>query len=166
MPERAPDHVYVIYIAARPDAVWNGLFDRDMTKAYWAHYNLSDWTPGSRWEHVRSDESGTVDILGTVEDIDPPRRLVISWAFPHDAQDEAKVSRVTFEPTPLGPDTRLTVIHSDLEPGSDMEKGVSDGWPAVLSNLKTLLETGRPLSSDKWTSDSDEASPESDAFKG
>ena len=156
MPERAPDHVYVIYIAARPDVVWNGLFDRDMTKAYWGHYNVSDWTPGSRWEHVRSDESGTVDILGTVEDIDPPRRLVISWAFPHDA----------FELTPLGPDTRLTVIHSDLEPGSDMEKGVSDGWPAVLSNLKTLLETGRPLSSDKWPSDSDEASPESDASKG
>ena len=142
--------------------MWNGLFDRDMTKAYWGHYNVSDWTPGSRWEHVRSDESGTVDILGTVEDIDPPRRLVISWAFPYDAQDETTVSRVTFELTPLGPDTRLTVIHSDLEPGSDMEKGVTDGWPAVLSNLKTLLETGRPLSSDKWPSVSGEASPESD----
>ncbi len=146
MPERAPDCVYVIYIAARADQVWNGLLDRELTKAYWGHYNESDWTPGSAWEHVRSDGSGTVDILGKVDEIDPPRRLVISWAFPHEEQDETKVSRVTFELTPLGPDTRLKVTHSDLEPDSLMRKGIDTGWPAVLSNLKTLLETGKTLS--------------------
>ena len=101
---------------------------------------------------MRSDGSCTVDILGKVVEIDPPRRLVISWAFLHEAQDETKVSRATFELTPLGPDTRLKVIHSDLEPGSEMQKGIADGWPAVLSNLKTLLETGRTLSDDMWSS--------------
>ena len=152
MSDRAPDYVYVIYIAARADTVWNGLLDRELTEAYWGHYNVSDWKPGSAWEHVRSDVSCTVDILGKVVEIDPPRRLVISWAFPHEAQDETKVSRVTFELTPLGPDTRLKVIHSDLEPGSEMQKGIADGWPAGLSNLKTLLETGRTLSDDMWSS--------------
>ncbi len=101
---------------------------------------------------MRSDGSGTVDIVGTVVEIDPPRRFVISWAFPHEAQDESQISRVTFELTPLGPDTRLKVIHSDLNPGSEMQKGIDDGWPAVLSNLKTLLETGRTLSDDMWSS--------------
>jgi hypothetical protein len=57
---------------------------------------------------------------------------------------------VTYEITALGPDSRLTVTHSDLEAGSDMLRGISQGWPAVLSNLKTLLETGRTLSDQLW----------------
>lgn len=151
MPERAPDFIYTIYIAASADKVWNGLIDRELTKAYWEHENVSDWKPGSRWEHVRSDASGKVDIVGKVIEIDPPRRLVTSWASPADEGDEAKHSRVTYEITPLGTDTRLTVTHSDLEAGSGMLAGISKGWPAVLSNLKTLLETGRTLSDKLWS---------------
>ena len=151
MPETAPDFVYTIYIAASADTVWNGLFDRQLTKAYWGHFNVSDWKPGSRWEHVRSDESGKADIVGKVIEIDPPRKLVTSWVSPADEGDEAKHSRVTYEITPLGPDTRLTVTHSDLEAGSTMHAGVTQGWPAVLSNLKSLLETGRTLSDELWS---------------
>ncbi len=150
MPERAPDFVYTIYIAAGIDRVWNGLIDRDLTKQYWDHYNESDWKPGSRWEHVRSDGSGTVDTLGKVVEIDPPRRLVITWAFARHEGDDANTSRVTFELTELGPDTRLSVTHADLLPGSEMHEGVTEGWPAVLSNLKSLLETGTTLSDDQW----------------
>ena len=142
VPERAPDCVYVIYIAARADKVWNGLRDRELTKAYWGHYNVSDWKPGSVWEHVRSDGSDTVDIVGTVDEIDPPRRLVISWAFPHEAQDETKVSRVTFELTPLGPDTRLKVIHSDLEPGSEMQKGIRRGLAGCALEPEDVARDG------------------------
>ena len=81
MPERAPNFVYVVYIAASPDTVWNALIERDLTKAYWEHYNVSDWKQGSPWRHVRLDESGTVDLIGTVVEIDPPSRMVISSAL-------------------------------------------------------------------------------------
>jgi len=150
VPEKAPDFVYTIYIAASAEKVWNGLIDRELTKAYWKHYNESDWKRGSRWAHVRSDGSGKEDIVGRVIEIDPPRRLVTSWALPGDEGDETKYSRVTYEITPIGPDARLTVTHSDLEAGSGMLAGITAGWPAVLSGLKSLLETGRPLSDDFW----------------
>lgn len=151
MPERAPDFVYTVYIAAGIDAVWNGLIDKELTKAYWGHYNVSDWKAGSRWEHVRSDESGTVDIVGKVLEIDPPQKLVVSWSSPDDEGVDMKTSRVVYELQALGPDTKLVVTHADLEEGSDMHSGVTQGWPAVLSNLKTILETGRTLSDEAWT---------------
>ena len=150
MPERAPDFVYTIYIAAGVDRVWNGLIDRELTKAYWSHFNVSDWKPGSRWEHVRSDESGKVDIVGKVIEIAPPHRLVTSWSFPEDEGDPDKVSRVTYELEALGGSTRLTVTHSELEAGSGMEAGVKAGWPAVLSNLKSLIESGRTMTEEIW----------------
>jgi uncharacterized protein YndB with AHSA1/START domain len=141
----APDFVYVTYIAASPDAVWNALIDRELTKAYWQHYNASDWKPGSRWEHIRSDATGTVDIVGKVVEIDPPNRLVITWSSPKEAEDGTPPSKVTFEIQAVGPDAKLIVTHSDLRQGTKMHAGVTKGWPAVLSNLKTLLETGRTL---------------------
>jgi uncharacterized protein YndB with AHSA1/START domain len=148
----APDFVYTIFIKATADEVWNGLIDRELTKAYWGHYNQSDWKPGSRWDHVRSDGSGKIDTRGRIVEIDPPHKMVWSWAFDQEAELPEKLSRVTYELTSLGPDTKLTVTHSDLEPGSPMDIGVRDGWPAVLSNLKSLLETGKTLSEDEWPS--------------
>src|SRR5687768_2748161 len=111
VPEAAPDFVYTVYIAAGQERVWNALIDPEFTRAYWEHDNVSDWKLGSRWEHVRSDGSGKVDIVGRVIEIDPPRRLVVSWAFASDGNAEAKHSRVTYETKALGPDTRLTVTH-------------------------------------------------------
>lgn len=146
----APDFVYTIFIAATPEQVWAGLIDREMTKAYWGHYNESDWKQGSRWDHVRSDGSGKIDTRGEIIEIDPPHKMAWSWAFDSDADNPAKLSLVTYELVALGPDTKLTVIHSELEPDSDMDKGVREGWPAVLSNLKSLLETGKTLSDDQW----------------
>ena len=57
-----------------------------------AHENVSDWKPGSKWEHRRADGTGTVDIVGKVVEILPPRRLVITWARPKDAEDDSKHS--------------------------------------------------------------------------
>jgi len=146
----APDFVYTIFIKATAEQVWNGLIDRDLTKAYWGHYNESEWQPGSRWDHVRSDGSGKIDTRGRIIEMDPPRKMVWSWAFDADAELPGKLSRVTYELTALGPDTKLTVIHSELEPGSPMDKGIREGWPTVLSNLKSLLETGAVLSEEQW----------------
>jgi uncharacterized protein YndB with AHSA1/START domain len=107
---------------------------------------VSDWKPGSRWEHRRVDDSGTVDMVGTVVESTPPRRLVMTWARPKDAEDDAKHSRVIFDIEGQGRGVvRLTVTHENLDGDPRMLAGISDGWPKVLSNLKTLLETGRTL---------------------
>ena len=136
-----PSFVYVTYINSSPEQVWNALQDPEMTTQYWfGHTNASNWEEGSGWEHRRGD---TVRLAGTVLEVDPPRRLVLSWAAPEDTENPEKVSRVTFEIEPTGDSTRLTVLHEELD--DEMMKGISKGWPAVLSNLKTLLETGQTL---------------------
>jgi uncharacterized protein YndB with AHSA1/START domain len=148
---KKPDYVYVTYIATTPEKAWQALVDTDMMRQYWvdpnagsAHVNVSDWNPGSRWEHRRTDDAGTVDIVGKVVESAPPRRLVFTWARPNEAGDDSKHSRVAFDIEPYGNGLiRLTVTHDDLDP--QMLTGISGGWPKVLSNLKTFLETGRPL---------------------
>ena len=76
---------------------------------------------------------------------EPPRRLVITWAEPRDKARRDRHSRVTFEIEPVADMVRLTVTHDELEAGSDMHRKIAEGWPRVLSSLKSLLETGRPL---------------------
>ena len=142
-----PQFVYVTYISTSPEKLWNALLDPKVTAKYWQHENVSDWKPGSKWEHRRSDKTGALDLVGKVVESSPPRRLVLTWAYPADAAREEKHSRVTFEIEPVGDVVRLTVTHDHLEDGSKMLKGITDGWPKVLSSLKSLLESGRPLPS-------------------
>jgi uncharacterized protein YndB with AHSA1/START domain len=137
--------VYAIYIAAAPETVWKALLDGEFTRQYWGHENVSDWQPGSPWTHVRADGSRTVALLGEVLESHPPHRLVITWAEPRDRNARVRHSRVTFDIEQVADMVRLTVTHDDLESGSDMERGIKQGWPRVLSSLKSLLETGRPL---------------------
>jgi uncharacterized protein YndB with AHSA1/START domain len=140
-----PEFVYVTYILSTPEKVWNALVDGEVTRQYWfRHRNASDWKVGSRWEHRDYDDPATVDVLGKVVESEPPRRLVITWASPADAGLEEKHSRVTFEIEQVQDLVRLRVTHDRLEPGSAMLRGITQGWPLVLSSLKTLLETGRP----------------------
>jgi uncharacterized protein YndB with AHSA1/START domain len=136
---------YVIYIATQAETVWRALLDGEFTRQYWDRENVSDWQPGSAWEHRRVDSTRSVAILGEVLEAAPPHRLVITWADPQDRGIKAQHSRVTFEIEPVGDMVRLTVTHDQLEAGSDMQRKVSQGWPRVLSSLKSLLETGRPL---------------------
>lgn len=137
--------VYVIYIAAQPDTVWKALLEGEFTRQYWGHENVSDWKPGSPWEHRRNDAARTVVLVGQVLESHPPRRLVLTWANPEDKASKERHSRVTFEIEPVADMVRLTITHDELERGSDMLRKISDGWPRVLSSLKSLLETGRPL---------------------
>ncbi len=150
-----PSFVYATYIATTPDLLWQALVDADVARVYWrdpagegaAHVNVSDWRPGSRWEHQRDDAERTVDIVGQVVECLPPSRLVLTWARPRDEADATKHSRVTFEIKAEGAAlVRLTVTHEDLEADPQMLAGISGGWPKILSNLKTLLETGHALS--------------------
>ena len=137
--------VYAIYIRGTLEQVWNGLLDARFTRQYWAHENVSDWKPGSRWEHRRTDAARTLDLIGEVIESNPPRRLVLTWAEPADQAKRDKHSRVTFELETIEDMVRLTITHEALAAGSEMLRKISAGWPRVLSSLKSLLETGKPL---------------------
>lgn len=150
MKERAemttdPSYVYVTYVRSTPEQVWRAITDPELSAAYWGHSNVSpDWAVGSRWEHRRVDGGGN-DGGGTVLEADPPRRLRFSWVD-DGAPETAESERVTFDIEPYGDIVRLTVTHENVDPRA----GAADGWPAVLANLKSFLETGAPLPQAPW----------------
>lgn len=146
-PTTVPTYVYVTYIRASAEQVWKALTDADLTARYWGHANVSDWQPGSTWEHRRVDGSGAVDVVGRVLETEPPTRLVITFDDVPDAEREPSV--VTFLVEPHHDIVRLTVTHEKL-PNLEMLGGISQGWPAVLANLKSLLETGDVLPQAPW----------------
>ncbi|RYZ99528.1 MAG: polyketide cyclase [Moraxellaceae bacterium] len=140
-----PDYMYITYIATTPQKLWQALIDTEITRKYWFdHINVSDWAPGSRWEHQRTDDAKTLDVVGTVIDADAPNRLVVTWARPTEFEDDAKHARLTFDiATHSEGVVRLTVTHEKLD--TQMLNAISGGWPKVLANLKTFLETGHTL---------------------
>lgn len=137
--------VYVTYIFSTPQKVFEAITKPDVARRYWGHENVSDWNPGSKWEHVLANDERSVELVGKVIEVAPPRRLVISWANASQAADPASHSRVTFDIEEYDSMVRLTVTHDELEAGSGMAKGISKGWPIVLSSLKSYLETGRAI---------------------
>jgi uncharacterized protein YndB with AHSA1/START domain/DNA-binding transcriptional ArsR family regulator len=142
-----PSYVYVTYIKASPEQVWHALTDADLTARYWGHRNESDWQPGSTWQHLRTDGSGISDVTGTVLEALRPERLVIT--FPGSDEQHDDPSQVTFTIEPHEDIVRLTVRHDGLPTEADL-KAISAGWPAVLANLKSLLETGEVLPQAPW----------------
>ena len=137
--------VYVTYIASTPEKVFAAITRPELARRYWGHENVSDWTPGSKWEHVRANDERTVELVGKVVETSPPTRLVITWANASQAADPDAYSRVTFDIEPYDDMVRLTVSHDELQAGSGMANGIQKGWPVVLSSLKSFLETGRGL---------------------
>ena len=140
-----PAHVYTTYILATPERVWEGLTDPQFTKEYWGGLRIdSDWQPGSTVSHLRED--GGPALQGEVLAAEPGRLL--SYTFHlliSEKHRQDSPSRVTFEIEPMGPVVKLTVTHDRFEPGSATYETTRYGWPAILSSLKSLLETGRPL---------------------
>jgi uncharacterized protein YndB with AHSA1/START domain len=137
--------VYVTYIRSTPEKVFDAITKPEVARRYWGHENVSDWKPGSPWEHVLATEERTVHVVGKVVEASRPSRLVITWANPARATDPAAYSRVTFDIVPYEDMVRLTVTHDELEAGGTMAKGIQQGWPIVLSSLKSLLETGQGI---------------------
>jgi uncharacterized protein YndB with AHSA1/START domain len=145
MTRETTSFVYVTYIVSTPEKVFEAITRPEIARRYWGHENVSDWAPGSKWQHVRADDERTVQVVGKVVEATPPSRLVVTWANASQEADPAAYSRVTFDIEPYETMVKLTVSHDELEVGSGMHKGVSRGWPLVLSSLKSLLETGEGL---------------------
>ena len=138
-----PEFVYVIYIEAPIERVWAALTQGEHTRLYWSRFVQSDWRVGSRIEFLRADKS-KLSHDGEVLEIDPPRRLVMTFdVTPEGAKEPA--SRVTYDLAEEDGAVRLTVTHEGFPPDSEVLKGVSAGWPQILSSLKTYLERGSPL---------------------
>jgi uncharacterized protein YndB with AHSA1/START domain/DNA-binding transcriptional ArsR family regulator len=154
-----PSFVYTTYIRTTPERLWQALTDPAFTQRYfWRATFETDWKPGStmRWDlhGVTIADPGQV-----VLESDPYRRLAYTWhamtpelAETLELTEEAREriaaeqrSKVTFELEPLGELVKLTVVHDGFEPGSLMASLVSEGWPRILSDVKTLLETGETL---------------------
>ena len=150
-----PEFVYTTYINTTPERLWQALTDPAFTERYWGATFETDWAVGSTyaWLEAGARMEGPEQVILESE---PYRRLSYSWhtftpewarAFGVDEETRAAYaagprSRVTFEIEPAGPVVKLTVIHDGFEPGSALLEGVSGGWPMILANLKTLLETG------------------------
>jgi uncharacterized protein YndB with AHSA1/START domain len=135
--------VYVTYIRTTPETLWKALTDdAQFMKQYWFGTHCeSKWTKGSAWKMVSHD--GHISDAGEIIDAEPPRRLVIRWQ--HEMRPDLKAegaSVCTMELEPIGPAVKLSITHSIDRDESKLITAVSGGWPKIISNLKSLLETG------------------------
>lgn len=142
--------VYVTFIRTTPEKLWDALTKPEFMKQYWfGMHQDSDWKPGSPWA-LRFTDGRAAD-LGDIAEIDPPKRIVINWRneFREDFKAEG-FTRCTMDLEPQGNAVKLTISHSIDRPESKIIGAVSGGWPKILSNLKSLLETGEVLFADKY----------------
>lgn len=156
------EFVYVTYIRTTPEQLWRALTEPAFTHRYWGAGLQSDWKPGSPilWQDGPGEQFREMEQV--VLESDPPRRLSYTW---HNYQPghaeffgwseeyyaelvKERRSKVTFLIEPAGEAVKLTLIHGDFEGDTEMLRAVSGrkketgGWPEIMANLKTLLETG------------------------
>jgi len=137
-------HLFEIYINATPEKIWQALTDGAMTEQYYFGTSVtSEWQPGSPYRYLTPDGNSMLD--GEVVEIDPPRRLVTTFKPQWPGVEDEPVTTVIFEIEPAGEVSKLRLIHEGLIAGNPLTSGVRDGWSQILSSMKTLLETGKPL---------------------
>jgi uncharacterized protein YndB with AHSA1/START domain len=145
-----PKTVYVTYIAAAPERVWQALTDPAFSTQYFFGFAV-DAEPKAGGAFFMRYPDGRVHISGKVVDWSPPRRFSCTWLV-EGRKDFAALPEclVTYDIEPAGQAVRLTMTesHSWDIPEAILSGGRS-GWPAILSSLKSLLETGKPLSIEK-----------------
>ena len=143
--------VYVTYIRTTPEKLWSALTaDTEFMKQYWFGVHCeSEWIAGSPWKMVAPD--GQILDAGGIVEAEPPRRLVIRWQ--HQKRPELKAegeSRCTMELEPSGAAVKLSITHTIEREPSKLIEAVSGGWPKIISNLKSLLETGSAVLKDAY----------------
>jgi uncharacterized protein YndB with AHSA1/START domain len=138
--------VYTTYIATTPEKLWQALTNSEFTKQYFFGREIvSDWQVGSSFKLMIKDK---VDHYGEVLVYDPYRLLTVTWSV-KDVEGD-RISKVTYELTPMNSTVKLTLHHEgllekDIRKDEGKIEGINNGWPVILSNLKSLLETGKTL---------------------
>jgi len=153
-------YIYTTYIRTTPEKLWQALTSADFSEKYWFGYRIEgDWKLGGKLNFqapknmnphlAKKADSCLDDDSCKVLIYEPPRRL--SYTFPNkEADTHRKPSRVTFDLTPMGEMVKLRLVHEDLLP-QDVNadptswSGINNGWPGVISSLKSLLETGQEI---------------------
>ena len=139
-----PEFIYISYIETTPEKLWEALTSSEFTRLYWWNTSVvSDWTVGSPFSLVLNGK--TTDV-GEILEAERPRRL--SYTFRHILNEAARQelpSRVTFVLEQYGKLVKLTLTHEDFAEDSVIIDGISKGWPAIMSSLKSLLESGSAL---------------------
>lgn len=142
--------VYVTYIGTTPERLWTALTSPDFAQQYWrGAVPEAEWKAGGAWKLALPD--GRVADQGKIVEFEPEKRLSIRWR--NEFMPELKAegwSLCTMEIEPEGEAVKLTVTHRMEQEGSKFIKAVSNGWPQILSNLKSLLETGTVVLGPKY----------------
>lgn len=135
--------VYVTFIRTSPEKLWSALTTAEFIKQYWFEMaHETDWKVGSPWKMLFPD--GRIADMGEIAEFEPPKRLAIRWR--NEFRPELKAegwSRCVMELEPADGAVKLTVTHTIELENSKFIEAVSGGWPKILSNLKSLLETGK-----------------------
>lgn len=139
--------VYVIFIRATTEGLWEALTSPDFIRLYWFGTRCeSDFRKGSSWQ--LSSANGKLTDTGEILEAVPPRRLAIRWRnefMPELTAEGWSQCVFEIEPREGSAAVKLTVTHGIDREDSKLVKAVADGWPPILSNLKSLLETGEVL---------------------
>jgi uncharacterized protein YndB with AHSA1/START domain len=146
MAKQKLEYTYEIYIGAPVAQVWRGLVDGEMTRQYVYGTRLdTELRPGAPYAYLGEADFKVVD--GEIVEVDPERTLVMTWRAHWDASvSEDRASRVRYEISPAGASaTKLKVIHNDFDRETATYKSSTEGWPLMLSSLKTLIECGKGL---------------------
>ncbi len=135
--------VYVTFIRTTPEKLWSALTDANQMKEYWFGIQiLTEWKTGAEWRMVFPD--GWVADTGEILECEPPKRIRLKWR--NEFRPELKAegfALCVIELEPVGASVQLTITHTMERADSKFIQAVSGGWPKVLSNLKSLLETGQ-----------------------
>ena len=143
MAEGKSSYAYVTYIKTTPEELWAALTTSEFIKKYWFGMNFeTDWKVGSPWKLIFPD--GRIADTGEIVEIDRPRRIVLKWRNEFRPELTAEgYARCLIELEPQDGAVKLTISHAIERANSKLIEAVSGGWPRILSNLKSLLETGQ-----------------------
>ncbi len=145
MSEATSRFSYVTYIATTPEDLWTALTRPDQVEKSWFGARFeTDWKVGSPWRLVFAD--GRMADSGEVVEFTPERRLELTWQNQVEADLSAEgYSHCVLELTQQGAVVRLALEHWMDRANSRLIAGISNGWPQILSNTKSLLETGKAI---------------------